>query len=463
MKVITTVGTSIFENYFKDDKNKKEEKLRKEYEHIVKHEDNSFSNSLHFKSKSDRIEEAIKKWYNHSNASAEINSILKIAEETNENIEVHLIATDTVLSVLAAELIYNWFQENKPSNIEQVDFVTPNIDFENQEDTLFVIKKLRVNSSKNYEKGFMNLIEVLDKLHEKDKTILNITGGYKAIIPIMTIYGQLKKIPLKYIYNESELYNNSELITVNSLPFSFDWAKIELYHYFLKKENRKSLSNFPDLKLELESQKLISTKGNLTVLGELFWSYIDNTPYSFNVFGLFVEYKIYEALIEHSIDNFNDTPILNLTYYLDVETETNTIRTIPLDEVGKRLYHPIEYDLILSSKITNECAIMEVKSFSQASSIKDLIKKTKWKIYTKNKLDEKQVIKEFILVIHKFENQNLKSLNKSLQRLSDEINPLPLKVYYVDIKVDWEKVKINYTSFMKDRLEFGKSIKLYSF
>jgi hypothetical protein len=40
-----------------------------------------------------------------------------------------------------------------------------------------------------------------------DDVVLNITGGYKAIIPIMSIIGQIRKLPTYYIFGGEEEKN----------------------------------------------------------------------------------------------------------------------------------------------------------------------------------------------------------------------------------------------------------------
>ncbi|MGC8735141.1 MAG: hypothetical protein ACP5RD_09010, partial [bacterium] len=103
-KVITMVGTSLFENYLEknDDKN-----FKNPYNHFKKKE----INAKNLDSESDRrrnIERALNEtWFrkNKQNASAEIKSLIKLKKELNEDFEIHLLYSDTALSRLAAEIL----------------------------------------------------------------------------------------------------------------------------------------------------------------------------------------------------------------------------------------------------------------------------------------------------------------------------------------------------------------------
>lgn len=235
MKIITTVGTSIFENC------KNENPTNKDFKNAykaIKEQGLPYLKIVNT-DKDDIIDlqDGINGWFKkNNNASAEIASILAIAG-TEIDVHVHLIATDTVLSVLAAELIEEWFKQNKPEIT--VAFTRPD-KLEKQSDSDNIIQNLSITSNDKYQEGFMNLIEVVSGLIDKDKkdkqeVILNITGGYKAIIPIMTLIGQIKEVPLKYIYEESSFdEKNDGLVEVGNLPIHIDWKVLEPTLPFVK-------------------------------------------------------------------------------------------------------------------------------------------------------------------------------------------------------------------------------------
>lgn len=157
-------------------------------------------------------------WLGKPNDSAEIESILAIARELKENVEVYLLATDTVLSRLACELLEEWFAKNYTK--------TPTIalKFNAQHD---LIKGLQVENAQQFKnEGLVNLITRFDQLCGGyfGNVVINITGGYKAVIPYLTILGQVNKVPVKYIFEET-----NTLIEIPGLPLTLDRSLFEKY------------------------------------------------------------------------------------------------------------------------------------------------------------------------------------------------------------------------------------------
>ncbi len=216
MKVITTVGTSIYNNInhkLADNINRNWDTLR----------DNQTPYSLieNRKGTINGIKDAIKqKWSNDTNTSAEIASLIQIQQELNCSIEVYLIATETIHSHLCAELIQDWFKKFPQENIS----ILP---------TIKVIQGLQVRDKSLFEKeGIVHLIEELNSIAQNgnywDDCVFNITGGYKAIIPFMTILAQIKKRPLYYIFEEGD-NDKYELIEIPKSPLSFDSSFFDDY------------------------------------------------------------------------------------------------------------------------------------------------------------------------------------------------------------------------------------------
>lgn len=302
MKIITSVGTSIFENYF--NKNPDEKQLLGLYQKRLKEPNYNYQSWEAVERYIEKLRDPVFKWSrNNQNASAEIKSILAIAQQAT-NVTVHLLASDTVLSVLAAELVQQWFKKSTYSSKISVLFERPK-KLVTQNDTQHIIHQLRVSSNKDYQEGFMNLIEVVTALIEKDKTILNITGGYKAIVPIMTLIGQIKNVPLKYIYEESNLKEQTQLVEVGQLPFSFDWGILEAYANLLfdtsKIQGRKIA--------ELESIGIIK-KGivpiQLTIIGEMLKVFLNqDIPFQKTTLGYLVEYKLLEYYLKNNYTTFS--------------------------------------------------------------------------------------------------------------------------------------------------------------
>ncbi|OUD14538.1 hypothetical protein [Thioflexithrix psekupsensis] len=217
--LITTVGTSLFTNYMKPEI---KGEIRSDYESIDSQFD-SISNASaskydYYNGKVNHIREYIKSlWFKRNGepnvaASAEIKSILKIGEELGD-IRVHLLATDSVSSVIAAELIKEWF-EAYHSNIE--------VEFNKKLDT---INELNVQSKMVFEsKGLINLVEryycIIDSSY-KDYCALNITGGYKALIPFLSMFAQLNRIPIFYLFEDTD-----DVIKIPQAPINLDWIFI---------------------------------------------------------------------------------------------------------------------------------------------------------------------------------------------------------------------------------------------
>jgi len=198
-KIITTVGTSLLTNYLEkhDDiksycksiKNKSYSKYEKEAKRVKK------------------IKEKLLPFAKKENSCAEITSIKKL-QEKYEDIEVYLIATDTIESVLVCEILKD---------------ILENVKFNPEYD---VIDKLQVENYKDFKEGLSNLINRLYGITSSyyDNVILNITGGYKAIIPYLTIFGQVNSIPLYYVFE-----NSDSLISIPKIPLSIDEGLFDKY------------------------------------------------------------------------------------------------------------------------------------------------------------------------------------------------------------------------------------------
>lgn len=222
MKIITTVGVSIFSN--SETSNARLEKTTYDEKYFQKNEIDKIANIVKKEIK-DLTDWAINK--EGSSASAEITSILKIQEEYKENtpLDIYLICTETILSRLAAEIIKNFFEQTSTDGNK----IYPTIFIQE----IKVIKKLRVDNQINYDEGFSKLIQYLSEIKHQENDLLNITGGYKALVPILTLYGQLEKLTLKYIYDESSL-KDAQLIELGQLPIGIDWGTVEVVKPFLK-------------------------------------------------------------------------------------------------------------------------------------------------------------------------------------------------------------------------------------
>lgn len=315
--IITTVGTSMFTNYLSPDGRRK---VGQESYVSIDNEWQSLDEELSateiyvpkYKNAINRIFKVLKnRWFSLNNepnesASAEISSIIKIAN--GEPCRAHLLATDTLHSVMAAELIRDWFDKFKDQYHIEVLFERPRVKFDIQEDSDYVIKDLQAVRGDRYKIGFQNLFSVLSVLvatsrYGKD-AVFNITGGYKAVIPAMVLFAQLEDIPLYYLYESSDL-NNSELVVIEELPFGFDHAAWELLEDYISnrelRERAKAADpgGHPALQI-LEKYKVIDPDTlALTHIGVLLGAYLrERTDVGKSMFGYIAELLVLEYFLK---------------------------------------------------------------------------------------------------------------------------------------------------------------------
>lgn len=232
---------------------------------------------------------------------AELQTIFKIQKE-NPDIVVYLICTDTALSPICASYIQKILQEK---GIEAI--------FE--ENDRHIVEGLAVegkDASKSFsEKGFPNLMAIVKDIEESadanNRPILNISGGYKALIPVMTIMGQLYDMEVNYVYEDSE-----ELIRLGSLPIEFDWGIVSEFSSILRVDkdgNDIGLRELDkpenaELKKELIQLKLIQEKDSKyekTVIGRLFQEFSEReSPLAMDVLGYYAELKLLEYYSFHN-------------------------------------------------------------------------------------------------------------------------------------------------------------------
>lgn len=202
MITITPVGTSLFSNYMK------------EYDDITSYYE-MFENKMagewnRYTAYTDAVRDEVIDWaMREENASAEITSLLRRKEKhPDEELDVYLIATDSVVSQLAATIIKERFDNMEYSGIT--------VNFERSYDC-DVIRGLQVESEKRFqEEGLRNLENRIDQIASGNYSniIFNITGCHKALIPYLTIWGQCKKCPLFFTFEN--VSNSNELIEINT-------------------------------------------------------------------------------------------------------------------------------------------------------------------------------------------------------------------------------------------------------
>lgn len=262
-KVITMVGTSMFENYIKE---KDDTIFRKYIENLKEKRASEYENE---KGRIKRVKEKLQPWIkDNENASAEIKSLIKLKQELKEDFEIYLFSSDTVLSKLAGEILkekLNQFDELSRDNIY-----------------LQEIKNLQIWNKKNFSEGMVNLI---NKMYEIaggywDNIIVNITGGYKATIPYLTILAQVNKYPIYYIFEETDA-----LINVPYIPLSINWEVFNENEEFFLGLEKEGISEMPlGTKHREEIESLIETADNLICLNPLGVTLWEKYKQRFNIF-----------------------------------------------------------------------------------------------------------------------------------------------------------------------------------
>jgi len=262
-KVITMVGTSLFENYLKNES----------------HKSQNFKNAYNFfkdnkiradgldreKDRRKAIEKSFTENYfkNNPNASAEIKSLVKLREELKEDFEVYLLYSDTALSRLAAEILKTAIYDKPQEDSERVKIEK--------------IEGLQIWDRREFNKGMVNLINTIYNIAQEywNNIIINITGGYKATIPYLAILAQVNRCPIYYIFEDTDA-----LIKIPYIPIDINWELFEKYWQYFDKmahPNFLSKAELPHNALNecydlLEETKLNNiTYVSLNPIGEILW------------------------------------------------------------------------------------------------------------------------------------------------------------------------------------------------
>jgi len=281
IKVITPVGTSVFENFLKDNE---DTNFKRAYEYF---KDNKLkAEELDREvNRRENIEKAInEKWFkSNPNASAEIKSLIKIKEELKDNLEIYLLYSDTALSRLSVEILkeaISYYDELKGAKVE-----------------IRKIERLQIWDREEFKRGMTNLIKTIYNIAQGywENIVINITGGYKATIPYLTILGQVNKCLIYYIFEDTDT-----LIKIPYLPIDIKWDLFDKYWEFFKKiEHPNSLpkNDLPDYFLKdceslLELEDISNTcYVSLNLLGEIFWR-----KYKSKFFIFYAPENVYEEI-----------------------------------------------------------------------------------------------------------------------------------------------------------------------
>ena len=328
MTLITPVGTSLFTNYL--NQNLRDRTFQRNYERIkekpaMEWDQNSRIVRILTNSSTQFIQD------NKVSASAELQSIAKIQNALNDDIEVHLLASDTIASRLTAEILVN----QAPSVLEG------DIPVEFDADT-DVIKGLQVEDPKVFSnEGMTKLIRKINEIAGGywQALAINITGGFKATLPYLTILAQLKRVPLYYNFEDTDA-----LIKIPQAPLVIDWGLIERYSDILRQiddgiENWSAFKNQHSQAVQ-DLEAFIEVDGEdalLSPIGEIFWEeyqryFVVELPsgsyYSYNSPNRGLIDKSIEELYERLDTVLSDTTLLDADQNLDPDKCYKKIRSL---------------------------------------------------------------------------------------------------------------------------------------
>jgi CRISPR/Cas system-associated protein Csm6 len=254
-RIITTVGTSLLTNALGTNTSrnlgfKRTKGLR-------------FNESENRKHQIDEIKRALKKYIERTDASvsAEIDSIIKIANEYKEECDVYLIATDTIQSPICAEYIQKWFEQKNTAFISTIHF---------RNSAEFIIEDLQVKEKQAFErKGLTNLFDKINAIAGEywDNIVFNITGGYKSLIPFMSITAQINNVLTYYNFQETK-DDHFDLLKIPNIPINVDYALFDKYWEEIEKiaTTGEIIDNY-QLRQDLES--ILEIEGDMMILSSL--------------------------------------------------------------------------------------------------------------------------------------------------------------------------------------------------
>lgn len=281
-KIVTMVGTSLFENYRskRDDVN-----FQNCYTALEKMSATELDKEV---SRKNTIKGKISQWIEGLNekrrASAEFSSIVQIMRnEKLQNAEIYLIASDTALSRLAAEIISEKLKDVLSEHSLSAE--PKHSDF---------VKKLQVKSEKDFVEGMKNLINKLENEIAKyywGNVIINITGGYKATVPYLTVLALVNRCPIYYIFEELD-----ELIKIPYLPISINeeiFKKHEKLFMDLEREKVKEIPKGLTEEERFDIEALLEEVDNLyslNPLGVILWNKYKSNFWWFYLSPYFKDY-----------------------------------------------------------------------------------------------------------------------------------------------------------------------------
>jgi len=494
--IITTVGTSVYTN-FAFGRKVKEAYKEPTHENIFNYDsieplENKKANE-YTKSDFSGFEDALKKywligikkreddkkkWHKwkddtsviNLDASAEIKSICKIIEESKDTeFKIYLICSDTAICMSAGHLIKAFFEEINPelrnSNGDKVTVCF------SQYSPVQVDELIIDNANSFIETAIYNLISRLDKVKDqkdvtKNDIILNISGGYKALIPIITIYAQIRENDIAYVYEDS-----NELITITPFPLKFD---TEVYFSdgllirqdFLDTIKNQLGDNQPNSEQKDIFQKLVERQRNRKLL---YNDKIKRTTLGVVLRSLSatdIENDFGDKIIEPALkDFFNDANRSIYQEYSNAQIKIRIDKNLSVENCPDVFISEIDLEML---KNTDTKVIGEIKALianndyiKKVNTCEDYFYKMKGRILLHNDFENfKDKPIEFLYIVYAFQfdvsrnsfkgNQSVEHFRKRFSE-DEDLKKLEVTFRALGLTIPIEKpLEFNYEEFKKD-------------
>lgn len=136
--------------------------------------------------------------------SAETNSLSRVGLQADD--QVILLCTDTEDGAACAKAVAEVLKHDLGAQVE-----------------IRRIEGLQVTDAKAFERqGIPRLFETLNKISGEgaryEGVRLNATGGFKSVVPFLTLYGLIKRLPVDYLFERSETP-----LSLPPAPVNFDY------------------------------------------------------------------------------------------------------------------------------------------------------------------------------------------------------------------------------------------------
>jgi len=306
-KVITMVGTSLFENYL--EKHSNDGNFIDAYDHFKDNKTKTDDLCKELNRTKNIVSKLNQSYFrNNPDASAEIKSLITLKKELKKDFEIYLLYSDTALSRLAAEILHKYLYEYKPyDELRDCEIKEPK-----------KIEGLQIWDRSEFNKGMVNLIKTIENISQGcwENVIINITGGYKATIPYLTILAQVNRCPIYYIFEDTDA-----LIKIPYIPIDINWQIFELHKGFFRKLEREKIFELPQGLSEDERKDIFSLLEQtdnlytLNPLGVILWEKYKKNFEIFYISDLVMSYlnrnNQWKVISEKSMKELKRRYILN--------------------------------------------------------------------------------------------------------------------------------------------------------